>query len=298
VGFAVGNGYTDWQLDFNANVENGRFHALTSQALFDNARNECDGNYARCFWPRSDVQCPAACNAAVAAATKHAMDGSIDIYDIYEDVCLTPGHTKQHSQMSLLLREQYRQHKMHAERTGTGMLGGTTISPVFATCADNRNAAYLNEPAVQQAIGVRPGTIPNGGNWSGCASALLYDFNYASELPNYRQWVAEGKLQMLIYNGDADYILSHMGNAAWINQGLNLTKTKEFSMWRGSDGQVAGYFEQYETAGIPFTFLTVKGAGHMVPKDRPRHALDMLSRFLAGGDYDKVLPAAEEPLCS
>lgn len=24
-GFAVGNGYTDWQLDFNANVENGRY---------------------------------------------------------------------------------------------------------------------------------------------------------------------------------------------------------------------------------------------------------------------------------
>ena len=37
-GFAVGNGYTDWQLDFNANVENGRFHALTSQALFEAAK--------------------------------------------------------------------------------------------------------------------------------------------------------------------------------------------------------------------------------------------------------------------
>ena len=47
-----------------------------------------------------------------------------------------------------------------------------------------------------------------------------------------------------------------------------------------------------------FTFLTVKGAGHMVPKDRPRHALDMLARFLDGGEYAKVEKAAEAPLCA
>ena len=32
----------------------------------------------------------------------------------------------------------------------------------------------------------------------------------------------------------------------------------------------------------------------VVPKDRPRHALDMLGRFLAGGGYDKV-PRAKAP---
>ena len=88
-----------------------------------------------------------------------------------------------------------------------------------------------------------------------------------------------------------------MGNAAWINEGLGLNKTREWSAWRGSDGQVAGYFETYATAGKPLTFLTVKGAGHMVPKDRPKHALDMLGSFLAGGDYDKVAKAPTEPLC-
>ena len=36
----------------------------------------------------------------------------------------------------------------------------------------------------------------------------------------------------------------------------------------------------------------------MVPKDRPRHALDMLARFLAGGEYEKVEKAAEAPLCA
>ena len=103
---------------------------------------------------------------------------------------------------------------------------------------------------------------------------------------------------MLIYNGDTDFILSHMGNAAWIAKGLQLNKTTEWTKWRGSDGQVAGYFETYQTAGKPLTFLTVKGAGHMVPRDRPRHALDMFARFLGGGDYDKVARAPDTPLCA
>ena len=59
-----------------------------------------------------------------------------------------------------------------------------------------------------------------------------------------------------------------MGNSAWIEKGLALNKSVEWTKWRGSDGQVAGYFEQYSTAGKPLTFLTVKGAGHMVPRDR------------------------------
>merc|ERR1712086_83080 len=152
-------------------------------------------------------------------------------------------------------------------------------------------------PSVQKAIGIRPKTVP-GGKWSDCSTVVNYTFNYESEIPNYQKWVAEGELQMLIYNGDADYILSHMGNNAWINHGLNLTKSSEWTAWKGSDKQVAGYFEEYKTAGLPLTFLTVKGAGHMVPKDRPRHALDMLSKFLGGGGYNKVAPAPETPLCS
>ena len=70
--------------------------------------------------------------------------------------------------------------------------------------------------------------------------------------------------------------------------------------------QVAGYFERYN-GGL--TFLTVKGAGHMVPKDRPAHALDMRTAFLDAkpsstsggggvyGEYDRVTAAPPTPLC-
>ena len=103
-------------------------------------------------------------------------------------------------------------------------------------------------------------------------------------------------LSILIYSGDADFILNHMGSINWITEGLNNSVTKPWTMWRGSDGQVAGYYEEYD--GL--TFLTVKGAGHFVPKDRPRHALDMLASFLSGTPYDAVKPGVmpPAPLCA
>ena len=106
IGFAVGNGYTDWQLDFNANVPNTRYHALTSQSRLDAAQEACSGDYARCFWPRKDVECPAKCDSAVRAAVEDAMDGSIDIYDIYEDVCLDKSHERLPTQGFMLMQER------------------------------------------------------------------------------------------------------------------------------------------------------------------------------------------------
>ena len=317
IGFAVGNGYTDWQLDFNANVPNGRFHALTSQSRFEAAKDACDGDYARCFWPRPDVECPKECNDAVTAAITYAEDGSIDIYDIYDDVCL-PGTERLETQATILLNEQRRARqsmlllhaatkndsKLHHHKTLLSSRSRNTraiISPIFPTCIDNSVQNYLNRPDVQSAIHVREGTVPNG-KWSDCGN-VQYDFNYKSEIPNYIQWTQEtgdDALEILIYNGDADFILSHMGNSAWINEGLGLDKTLDWTKWHGSDGQVAGYFERYATGNAkkPLTFLTVKGAGHMVPRDRPQHALDMVTKFLSGGNYDEVSKAPVTSLCS
>ena len=217
-------------------------------------------------------------------------------------MCLDPSQSRLETQTTVLAGERLKQREAMASFEVQQKLrrrARATISPVFPTCIDASSAKYLNMPAVWEAMHVRKSTVPNG-KWSDCGN-VNYTFNYESELPKYEEWAKAGDLQILIYNGDADFILSHMGNAAWINDGLKLAKMQDWTKWRGSDGQVAGYFERYTTAGglgIPLSFLTVKGAGHMVPRDRPKHALDMFERFLAGGDYDRVQPAPTSPLCS
>ena len=103
-----------------------------------------------------------------------------------------------------------------------GVVSTTPISPIYPTCVANYNTRYLNLPEVQAAIHVDPSTInpKNNGSWKDCGG-IDYDFNYESELPNYAAWTASKAYDILIYSGDADFILNHMGSINWITHGLN-----------------------------------------------------------------------------
>ena len=50
-----------------------------------------------------------------------------------------------------------------------------------------------------------------------------------------------------------------------------------YFFFQDKDGynQIAGYVKQFER----ISFLTVKGAGHMVPSDKPKEAFEMFNRF-------------------
>ena len=159
------------------------------------------------------------------SAVENAMDGSIDIYDIYEDVCLEPTHERLQTQTFMLMDERRNAvHQSHVSHRGGsaeaaeahppkhmqhashGRRAQTTISPIFPTCIDKSSSAYLNSPAVQAAIHVRPGTVPKG-KWSDCGN-VDYEFNYASELPNYERWAADGTLQMLMCESGSRIFIS------------------------------------------------------------------------------------------
>nr|XP_034957815.1 serine carboxypeptidase-like 25 [Zootoca vivipara] len=45
--------------------------------------------------------------------------------------------------------------------------------------------------------------------------------------------------------------------------------------------QIGGFVKEYTN----ISFLTVKGAGHMVPSDRPRPAFNMFQRFITGQPF-------------
>jgi serine carboxypeptidase-like clade 1 len=112
--------------------------------------------------------------------------------------------------------------------------------------------AWANDDTVKKQLHI-PDYAPD---WDMCA-----DIDY-SENEIGSQWVWEklkGKYRMLKYSGDMDACVSTIGTLNWINA-MERDIIEPYRPWYTGD-QVAGYVEEQD--GL--TFITVHGAGHMVP---------------------------------
>ena len=101
-------------------------------------------------------------------------------------------------------------------------------------------------------------------------------------------------IHTLIYAGDVDYICNYLGNRAWTLQ-LDWKHKNDFNAaadheWMGPEvvpDEVVGDGKGVGLAKTShgFTFLQVYDAGHMVPSDQPKVALDMITHFINGGEF-------------
>merc|ERR1712087_784678 len=91
---------------------------------------------------------------------------------------------------------------------------------------------------------------------------------------------------VLIYNGQYDVILGPPGTERaidklrWSGAAEFATQpTKKFFAHDGSD--LAGYVRQAPSAAnTTFSYVMLRGCGHMVPTDQPVRAYTMLERYL------------------
>jgi len=144
-------------------------------------------------------------------------------------------------------------------------------------CIDGIDAsAYLNNAQVRAAIHVvNASVVPQ---WVICAG-IDYTSNIPSLLTIYPTLIKN--YRTLIFNGDVDACVPYNGNEAW-TESLGIPVKQGWRAWM-VDEQVAGYVTTYDLNG--FAFLTVKGAGHMVPEYMPPQALAMFQRFLTNQPF-------------
>lgn len=83
-----------------------------------------------------------------------------------------------------------------------------------------------------------------------------------------------------VMSGDDDSVCATLGSQQWIWD-LGYDVADEWAPWK-MDGQVSGYRVSFGTNGSAFQFVTVHGAGHMVPATRPAQGLQVLTNFLKG----------------
>ncbi|KAJ2802840.1 hypothetical protein H4R21_002263 [Coemansia helicoidea] len=138
---------------------------------------------------------------------------------------------------------------------------------------------FLNTPSVQQALNVKDT------KFQGCSDNVYKNFiagydmmrSYAGELAK----LLDGGIRTLIYAGDADWICNWYGVKAamqeleWCGKtSFNAAPDTKWSVGSNAAGEL-------RTANN-LSFLRVFEAGHMVPMDQPKAALQMLDGWLAG----------------
>lgn len=86
---------------------------------------------------------------------------------------------------------------------------------------------------------------------------------------------------MTIYNGQNDIICNTVSQLRWIStlswNNLNFWKSTAKNVWcTPDDNFVAGTYKKF----LNFNFVVIYNAGHLVPTDQPKSAIELFDRFL------------------
>ncbi|KAF3454922.1 hypothetical protein FNV43_RR05370 [Rhamnella rubrinervis] len=147
-----------------------------------------------------------------------------------------------------------------------------------ALCYDFSNMeTFLDQKSVRDALGV--GDI----NFVSCSSTV-YDAMVNDWMRNLEVGIPallEDGIKVLVYAGEYDLICNWLGNSRWV-QAMQWSGQKKFNdsptVPFQVDGAEAGQLKTYG----PLSFLKVHNAGHMVPMDQPKAALEMLRSWMQG----------------
>jgi len=134
---------------------------------------------------------------------------------------------------------------------------------------------FLNNREVRKAIfGTNSPNI-----WDECGSQPGLDEDIMKSVKSKMPDLIANYL-VLIYNGQFDLICNLAGTQYWLDSldwpGKEAWKIANRKIW-SVDGETAGFYRSVQN----LTFMIVTGAGHMVPGDQPRHAQDMVQKFIA-----------------
>ncbi|KAI0772248.1 serine carboxypeptidase [Irpex lacteus] len=143
-------------------------------------------------------------------------------------------------------------------------------------------ASYLNKPAVRRTIGVDERF--SNCNFMSCNKdvASRFDKTLDEVFPSTHQIAAllERGVRVLLYIGANDWMCNWIGNKNMVDSldwtGKGTFRAAGSREWK-VDGEVAGLVR----SGGGLTFVTLDGAGHLVPYDKPKESLQLIQRWLS-----------------
>lgn len=260
-GAAIGNGcwgsdcfygMTEQQIDYHIFAG----HSLISQTLAAEIEKNC-GDFS---------SISQSCHTSL--RKMDAQTGDFDVYNIY-DVCKNDGALSLSKVREIVRNRTTVLHKASDSYHIHPQLGQLND---YKCGADNAMDEYLKQPSVIQALHVKSGTGR---------------MHYSSDSGDLRDLYKKlfQKHRILIYSGDADACVPHWGSEKWTRE-MGFSVKNDWHPWKSDSVEkkgevVAGYAIEYDS----LTYVTIKGAGHMVPQFKPAFAQTMFSKFIKNSPF-------------
>merc|ERR1711907_843042 len=141
-------------------------------------------------------------------------------------------------------------------------------------CIDSAGGiTYFNRADVREALHIPKAAQQE--QWSICSDILKYNIT-TQTTKSYVQELMANDVYVVYYNGDTDLACNFLGDEQFVDA-FNRPVVHKRSSWKVA-GQIAGFVKVFDK----IAFVTVRGAGHMVPQDKPLEAFVMLNAILNG----------------
>ncbi|KAF9621146.1 hypothetical protein IFM89_016640 [Coptis chinensis] len=265
-GYLLGNPLTDKYFDDNSKIPFAHRMALITDELYELTKRSCKGEYVNVD-PRN-VECVKNLGAAL------EWDKRVNNDHILEPNCnLTePNCISDPNNCTIELPLERR---IQGDRRSLGKKFPALLFPE-SECRGFTHLSLMywaNDDSVRNALHIKKGSI---NTWVRCKKEVLPLERDVQSSLIYHQNLSTRGYRALIYSGDHDKVINHLGTLAWIKS-LNYSIIDDWRPWFVS-GQVAGYTMTYSNR---MTFATVKDGGHTAPEYKPEECLAMLSRWLS-----------------
>ncbi|KAL1565411.1 Serine carboxypeptidase-like 34 [Salvia divinorum] len=251
-GIMIGNPAIDSETDQSGMIDYAWHHAVISDGLYEEITKNCN-------FKLQNVS--ENCNSSFQKYVE--VYNIIDMYSLYTPKCVDSNYTT--------MSESYSHLKGVSPKYTS--LDGRALA-WYDPCAWIYTNKYFNRADVQQALHANVTNIPY--SWLHCSGSLQYksDDIAFSILPTLRRIIASN-LRVWIYSGDTDGVVP-VTSTRYALRKLKLDIVEDWTPWYTDNKQVGGWRVEYE--GL--TFVTVRGAGHLVPTFKPREALQIFNYFL------------------
>ncbi|XP_060591546.1 lysosomal protective protein-like isoform X2 [Ruditapes philippinarum] len=293
-GMVIGNGISNFDTNDNSLLYFGYYHGLLDDTLWNKMLNACCPGESgrRCHFVNGYLD-DDKCSDIVQQGLSIIYDTGLNEYNLYAK-CEVPkfkgyiysnksfvydlpsfGHRK-HPHMIKKINRIFHPTDLTEIKLRKQYEKSVRLTP---PCLDYGYViSYMNTGPVRAALHISPFAQ----DWDVCSAVVGggYVRLYNDVTMFYRKVLDAGK-KVLVYNGDVDMACNFLGDE-WFVEALNLPVVTERKPWYVEDStgtkQVAGFVKQFKQ----LTLTTIRGAGHMVPQDKPVAALEMISSFLHG----------------